>query len=107
MKLDLRKLEETALVEVDNAAVAVATGQERVQVTKEARKYAEQALEAEQRKLASGKSTSFIVLQLQRDLTTARNAAIQALMDYNQQLSTLAVAEGAMLERHGIAFSEK
>ena len=107
MKLDLRKLEETALVEVDNAAVAVATGQERVQATKEARKYAEQALEAEQRKLASGKSTSFIVLQLQRDLTTARNAAIQALMDYNQQLSTLAVAEGAMLERHGIAFSEK
>ena len=107
MKLDLRKLEETALVEVDNAAVAVATGQERVQATKEARKYAEQALEAEQRKLASGKSTSFVVLQLQRDLTTARNAAIQALMDYNQQLSTLAVAEGAMLERHGIAFSEK
>ncbi len=107
MKLQLRQLEEQALVEVDDAAAAVETGLEKVQATKEARKYSEQALEAEQRKLERGKSTSFVVLQLQRDLTQARNAAIQALMDYNQQCASLALAEGAMLERHGVAFSEK
>ncbi len=107
MKLELRRLEEQALVEVDNAAAAVATGFERIQATKEARNYAEQALAAEQRKLESGKSTSFVVLQLQRDLTSARNTAIQALMDYNQQCAALALAEGAMLERHGVAFAEE
>jgi len=102
MRLQLRQLEETALVEVDNASLSVASGLEQVEASQEARKYAEQALEAEQRKLASGKSTSFVVLQLQRNLTQARQAEIQARADYNLQRSTLALAEGRMLERHGV-----
>ena len=61
-----------------------------------------QALEAEQRKLASGKSTSFVVLQLQRNLTQARKAEIQARADYNLQRSSLALAEGTMLQRHQV-----
>lgn len=105
MRLQMRQLEETALVEVDNAARSVETGLEQVQATKDAREYAEQALGAEQRKLERGESTSFVVLQLQRDLTQARKAEIAALADYNQQRSTLALAEGAMLERHGVEFS--
>ena len=104
--LQLRQLEETALVEVDNAISSVATGLERVQATKEARTYAEQALAAEQRKFENGKSTSFVVLQLQRDLTGARKAEIEALADYNQQLSALALAEGSMLARHGVEFAD-
>ena len=106
LKLQLRQLEEQALVEVDNAAAAVATGYERVQATRESRQYAQQALEAEQRKLENGKSTSFVVLQLQRDLTSARSTAIQALMEYNQQCAALAQAEGAMLERHHVEFTD-
>jgi outer membrane protein len=78
-----------------------------VQATKEAREYAEQALSAEQRKLESGKSTSFVVLQLQRDLTQARRSEIQALADYNRQLSALALAEGTILDRLGVAFAEE
>ena len=104
MKLQLRQLEETALVEVENAATAVATGLEKVRATQEARDYAAQALAAEQRKLDQGKSTSFVVLQLQRDLTQARKAEIEALAEYNRQLSNLAKAEGAMLTRHGVDF---
>ncbi|NLG36186.1 MAG: TolC family protein [Lentisphaerae bacterium] len=102
MALQLRQAEESALVEVDNTVAAVLTGFERVQATREAREYAEQALEAEQRKLDSGKSTSFVVLQLQRDVTSARNSEISALADYNRQRAALALAEGAMLERHGV-----
>ncbi len=102
MKLEYRQLEESTLVEVDNAARAVATGLERVHATREARDYAEQALQAEQQRLERGKSTSFVVLQLQRELTAARNSEIQALADYNRQLSNLARAEGGMLERHGV-----
>ena len=106
-KLVLRQLEEKALVEVEDAAAAVRTGYDKVQATREARDYAREALEAEQRKLESGKSTSFVVLQLQRDLTSARNDAVQALMDYNRQIAALALAEGAMLERHGVEFAEE
>ena len=106
MRLQLRQLEEAALVEVDNAARSVASGLEQAQATREAREYAEQALAAEQRKLESGKSTSFVVLQLQRSLTQARKSEIQARADYNQQRSVLALAEGAMLERHGVEFAD-
>jgi len=42
-----------------------------VDATREARIYAEAALSAEQKKLESGKSTSFVVLQLTKDLTAA------------------------------------
>jgi outer membrane protein TolC len=106
MDLQLRQLEESVLVEVDNAVASVRTGLEQVNATREARAYAEQALAAEQRKMESGKSTSFVVLQLQRDLTQARQAEIKALADYNQQQSTLAKAEGVLFERHGIQFDE-
>ena len=105
--LELKKQEENALVEVDNAVAAVKTGFEQVQATKDARAYAEQALEAEQLKLEHGRSTSFVVLQLQRDLTQARNSEIQALADYNRQISGLALAEGSMLERHGVTLAEE
>ncbi len=105
MRLELSQIEESALVEVDNAVAAVSTGLEKVQATRESREYAEQALAAEQRKLESGKSTSFVVLQLQRDLTSARKAEIAALAGYNRQLSALALAEGAMLDRHGVEFA--
>lgn len=102
LRLELRQQEESVLVEVDNAAAAVVTGLEQVQATREARQYAEQALEAEQRKLENGKSTSFVVLQLQRDLTKAREDEIQALANYNQYCADLALAEGGMLERHHV-----
>lgn len=106
LRLQFRQAEENALVEVDNAVASVVTGLDRVQSTREARIYAEEALSAEQRKLESGKTTSFVVLQLQRDLTQARQAEIRALADYNQRISALSLAEGAILGRLRVDFSE-
>ncbi|MBC8002505.1 MAG: TolC family protein, partial [Opitutaceae bacterium] len=48
------------------------------------------------------KSTSFNVLQLQRDLTDARSQEIRALADYNRNLSQLALDEGTTLERNRV-----
>lgn len=104
LQLQMSQLEENAMIEVENAAMAIRTGWERVVATRDAREYAEQALDAEQQKLDNGKSTSFVVLQLQKELTSARKAEIAARADYNQQLSTLALATGDMLSRHGVEF---
>jgi hypothetical protein len=43
-----------------------------------------------------------VVLQLQKNLTTARSAEISALSDYNKSLAALAKAEGTTLERRGV-----
>ncbi len=101
--LQLKKLEQNILVQIDDSVKLAQTSFERVDATKQARLYAESALSAEQKKLENGKSTSFVVLQLQRDLTTARSEEIRALADYNKALAQLAFNEGTSLERNHLS----
>jgi outer membrane protein TolC len=70
-----------------------------VDSTRQARLYAEAALDAEQKKLENGKSTSYLVMQFQRDLTNARSQEIRALADYNNALAQIAQMEGTALDR--------
>jgi outer membrane protein TolC len=100
--LTLRQLEQGVMIQIENAIASVNTSFQRVGATREARIYAEAALEAEQKKLASGKSTSFEVLRLQRDLTTSRSSEIRSLADYNIALAQLAQYEGTTLERRHV-----
>ncbi|HMP83054.1 MAG TPA: TolC family protein [Verrucomicrobiota bacterium] len=100
--LAVKRLEQIILAEIDNAVVAAKASYQRVAATRSAREYAEAALDAEQKKLESGKSTSFVVLQLQRDLTDARSQEIAALADYNKALAALAFREGSTLDRQKI-----
>jgi outer membrane protein len=98
--LRLRQLEQEILLQIDDAVKIVETDYERVATTRQAREFAEVALQAEQTKMDNGKSTSFVVLQLQRDLTSARSEEIRALAEYNKALAQLALREGSVLERH-------
>lgn len=104
--LQLKRLEQNVLVEVDNAVKLAQMQFEKIEATRQARLYAEAALDAEQKKLESGKSTSFVVLTLQRDLTRARSEEIRALADYNTTLATLALREGTTLERNNLFFNK-
>lgn len=100
--LDLKRTEQQIMVAVDNAILTAQTAFQRVEATKQSRIYAEQALDAEQKKLENGKSTSFVVLRLQRDLTQARSNEIRAIADYFRSLSLLHEAEGATLDASGV-----
>jgi outer membrane protein TolC len=100
--LGLKKFEQGVMVQIDEAVKQAQSSFARVDATRQAREFAEAALEAEQKKLENGKSTSFNVLSLQTDLTTARSAEIRALADYNEALTALAQAEGSTLERRKI-----
>lgn len=57
------------------------------------------ALDAEKKKLEAGKSTSFQVLKIATDLTTAHVNEVRAILIYNQALSELAFRKGTTLER--------
>ena len=67
----------------------------------------EAALDAEQKKYAVGKSTTFTVLQLQNNLTSARSAEIRALANYQEALTNLAQQEGTTLERRNVDVATK
>ena len=105
--LRLKQLEQNVMLQIDNAVAQAKSAWESVDVTRQARVYAEVALEAEQGKYAAGKSTTFTVLQLQIKLTTARSDEIRALADYNKSLANLAQQEGNTLVRRQIDLSVK
>ena len=98
----VKQMEDSIVYEVDNNVTAAKTSFDSLDSRRQARLYAEAALEAEQKKLENGKSTSFVVLQLQKNLTEARSGEIQALADYNKALADLARSEGSTLERRGV-----
>jgi outer membrane protein len=100
--LTLKQKEQSIMVDIDDAVKQAQSDYEAVDAQREARIHAEAALDAEQKKYAVGKSTTFTVLQLQNTLTTDRAAEIRALANYNEDLANLAAAEGSTLERDGI-----
>jgi outer membrane protein len=100
--LQLKQLEQNVMVQIDNAVKQAQSSYQSVQATQQASVYAQTALDAEQAKYAVGKSTTFTVLQLQNNLTSARSQEIRALANYNEALANLAAEEGSTLERHGI-----
>lgn len=100
--LSYKGQEQGIMIEIDNAIKQAASSYDRVQATRKASEYALAALEAEQKKLENGKSTSFVVLQLQNDLTAARSAELRAVADYNNAVAELSFREATTLDRHAI-----
>jgi HAE1 family hydrophobic/amphiphilic exporter-1 len=79
----LRAAEQRVVVEVDAAAREVETNFQRLETSATAVALAERRLDAEQRKFASGLSTSFFVFQAQRDLSQARESQLRSLLDHH------------------------
>ena len=105
--LSLKKLEQEILVEIDNSVAQAKSNFERIGATRQASEFAAAALEAGQKKLENGRSTSFEVLGLQNRLTLARSAEIQALADYNKSVATLYKQEGTILDRNKVTIIVK
>jgi outer membrane protein len=105
--LSVKRWERDIMKEIDDDIKQAQSSYERVAATRSARGYAEDALSAEQKKLEQGKSTTYTVLQMQRDLTTARGSEIQALATYNKNLSQLSLDEGTTMDRLGISLETK
>ena len=96
-ELRLRQTRQNIMIAVSDGIQQASSSFERVRATGEARRFAEEALAAEEKKLANGKSTSFEVLRLQRDLTQARLDETRARVDYNKAQVTLRMRQGTSL----------
>lgn len=102
----LKNQEQQIFLEIKNAVRGVQTDYKRVHAYKVARELAEKKLEAEEKKLKVGLTTNYVVVQYQRDLTDARSAELQAIIDYNLSLARLDKALGTTLKNKNIRFSE-
>ncbi len=82
----VRASELGAVREVRQAALRLEQNRQRIETTRLGRELAEQRLDAEGRRFEVGMSTSFLVIQAQRDLAIARNGELQSLLDYQLAL---------------------
>lgn len=82
----LKNLEIAAVRQVRQTAWQLETNAKRIQTTRAARELAEQRLDAEQKRFEVGMSTSFLVIQAQRDLAQARNNELSAQLAYDVSL---------------------
>lgn len=104
--LSIEDLELDITAEVRGAARAVETAWQRIGVTDLASRLATKQLEAEQKKLEVGVSTSFDVLEFEQDLTEAKSNKIAAQIDYQQALAQLDLAVSRTLATHDIAIDQ-
>lgn len=84
--VNLRDLELQVATTVRDAARQVETNLKRVEATKKARDRAERRLEAENKRMTVGLSTTFQLFQAQRDLARQRQQEVNALIDYNRSV---------------------
>jgi outer membrane protein TolC len=84
IEVQLRQLELQVTSDISNAAVQVQNTAERVQAALAARDLAQQQLDAENSKFGVGMSTNYQVVLAQRDLATAQNAELQAILAYRR-----------------------
>jgi len=82
----LADLELSVTTAVRDAARQVNTNLKRVEATRKAADLAQQRLDAEQKRFTVGLSSTFELLQAQRDLSAANQRQLQATLDYNLSL---------------------
>jgi outer membrane protein TolC len=97
----LRALELQVAADVTDAAVQVESGLIRYEAALAARELSEQRLDAEESRFEVGLSTNFFVVAAQRDLATAQNTELRALLDYRRALVDYERVQSAPAARGG------
>jgi outer membrane protein TolC len=106
-ELSIQQLEQDIQLELDNAATRLTADWQRIQAARTARELAEKSLQAEEKKLQAGTSTTFVVLRLQGDLANAEIREINALADYRVSLARYNRARGQILDEFNISLEGK
>ncbi|MGH9563922.1 MAG: TolC family protein, partial [Terracidiphilus sp.] len=101
-ELRLEQLHAQIRMQVANAMYALANDRAQVRSAEAARDYAQQSLDAEQKKLHLGASTTANVLQQQRNLATADDNLIAAHRAYANDRAGLYQTLASTLQHYGI-----
>lgn len=93
-ELTLKRIEQEIIVEIDNTAGQAETNRQRITAARTARELAEESVRNESEKLQAGVSTSYTLLQLQRDSANARINELRAIADFQKSRAALARVQG-------------
>jgi outer membrane protein TolC len=93
-------------LEVRQAVIGLMQSKAQLEAAHKATELQMRLVEGEQDKLAVGASSSYRVIQMQRDLESARLAEVQAQVGYAKALVEMARSTGTILEKAGISEDE-
>jgi outer membrane protein TolC len=105
-QLNLQQQKNQINLQVRNAAFALQQARAGVESAHAARDFAQQSLEAEQKKYALGASTSYLVLQQQSNETQAASNYVAALSTYEKARVALDQVTATILDRNGISMED-
>ena len=98
----MRQIEVQVITEVTNTAIAIRNAADEIETARQASDLAVQKLDAEQQKFAVGRSTNYLVVQAQKDMTDARTAVLQAEIAYQKALADFERAQQTTLQSAGV-----
>ena len=105
-QMRLQQLQNQIRIQVRNAQFAVQQNRARVEAAIKGQQLAQESLDAEQKKYALGASTTYNVLQMQRDLATAENNLVGAKTAYEKSKVDLDQTTGLTLTHLGIEVAD-
>ena len=100
--LSLRNLEQRIRLEVFNALSGVEQSRAGIKQATVARHFAQERLNAEQKRYELGVSQIFLVLQAQTDLTTAESDLLTQSIAYRRNVIALLQVTGDLLNERGV-----
>jgi len=102
----LHNTEQQVRLEIESALIALKRARTAYQAAVETRQLQQEALDAERERYAVGASTSYFVIQNQRDLSQARTTEVIARGNYAKARAALDRALGVTLEKNKIEVSD-
>jgi outer membrane protein TolC len=104
-ELKLRDLELEVALEVGRALRSAEAARKGVEAAAKTRRFQEQNLEAERRKLEHGLSTSFTVLQVMTSLDKSRSEELRSRLAYAKAVTVMQTAVGNLLEARDLVLN--
>lgn len=98
----IRQLEKQVRLEIRSALIALEEARASYESARQERILQEQTLDAEKEKLGVGASTTYLVIQYQRDVMQARSSEITAQVSYWKARAALDRAAGSILQEHHV-----
>jgi len=101
-----QQLENQIRLEVENALLNLQRARASYDAAVETRQLQEEALDAEQQRYQVGASTTFMVIQYQRDLAQARSTEVVAQGDYAKSIAALERSTGQTLDTYHVSMDD-
>jgi outer membrane protein len=106
LQTQLQQQKNTIAQDVRNAEIAITQARAQINATIKAAELARETLDADRKKFQLGESTTFQLIQDQRDLSTAEGNEAKARQTFVNSVTQLGTATGTLLDRYHVEMAD-